>query len=98
MYPLAFSYDRHMYFLGDEGGQTTTTTQKMDWINVIRDPIERAVSSFNYLRSKERWNELNIERPPQVIPRQEKLFWSLLLGKPETRYQTKTSSVQTWHC
>ena len=64
-----------MYFIGDLRGDGDSSaaaglnTAEVNWINVIRDPIERVVSSFNYLRSEARWRGLplaDIEKPPDV--------------------------------
>ena len=60
-----------MYFVGDFRGSdapAAAALNEVNWINVIRDPIDRVVSSFNYLRSKDRWKGV-IEKPPDVSDR-----------------------------
>ncbi|KAG0695014.1 Uronyl 2-sulfotransferase [Chionoecetes opilio] len=44
------SYDRHLYYVNftAEGGERPV------YINVVRDPVERFISSFYYRRSRER--------------------------------------------
>ena len=34
------------------------------WVNVVRDPIDRFVSRFNYLRTEKRWTD-RLQRPPK---------------------------------
>ena len=56
-----FVYDRHFYYVDfSSHGQDSPT-----YFNVVRDPIERFVSAFNYARREKRWAG-KPERPPQA--------------------------------
>lgn len=55
------SYDRHMYYFN------LTRAENFIWFNFIRDPVERFVSEFYYLRSPDRWKKdmmKKVKRPP----------------------------------
>ncbi len=55
--------DGHFYFVDfNKHGSSA----KPIWINVVRDPVERAASMFKYLRREERWPR-GAEKPPEVI-------------------------------
>ena len=43
-------FDRHFYFFSFDSFGV-----KVDWINMIRDPVERFVSNFHFMRSPGRW-------------------------------------------
>lgn len=56
----ALSYDRHLYY-------TNFTLLGMDrpvYINIIRDPVERFISSFYYRRSEERLSRIQARGHP----------------------------------
>ncbi|CAL4060129.1 unnamed protein product, partial [Meganyctiphanes norvegica] len=56
------SYDRHMYYFN------MTRSENFIWINFIRDPVERFVSEFYFMRSPARWAKPMMKkqkRPPK---------------------------------
>ena len=50
-----------MYFINVENYNKDF---EVNWINVVRDPIERFISEFYYNRQEERWRDI-INRPNQ---------------------------------
>ncbi|XP_059078770.1 heparan sulfate 2-O-sulfotransferase 1-like [Tigriopus californicus] len=50
--------DRHFYFVDLE----QYGSERVNWINIVRDPIERLISEFYYLRHPKRW--MNQSRRP----------------------------------
>ena len=58
-----YAMDRHVYFV-DAASYGVPEAVLPNWINVVRDPIERFVSSFHYLRQTKRWK--NKPKPPEV--------------------------------
>lgn len=57
--PLAT--DRHFYFVDME----RYGSKRVNWINVVRDPIDRLISEFYFLRHPKRWQDQD-QRPSQV--------------------------------
>ena len=44
----------------------------LNWMNVVRDPIDRMISMFYFLRLKQRWGlaeetPKEVDRPPKVL-------------------------------
>ncbi len=67
--------DGHFYFVDfNKHGSSV----KPIWINVVRDPVERAASMFKYLRREERWPR-GAERPPKVRGSPSKIFGFFIL-------------------
>ncbi|KAK7065483.1 hypothetical protein SK128_007193 [Halocaridina rubra] len=58
-------YDRHLYYFN----ATNLAKKEVTWINIIRDPTERFISSFYFNRERERWETIeNLKirkRPPE---------------------------------
>jgi len=54
--------DRHVYFVQTEDYRQTPVDPV--WINMVRDPVDRFVSLFYFLRSKKRWQDKE-EVPPE---------------------------------
>ncbi|XP_063601580.1 heparan sulfate 2-O-sulfotransferase 1-like isoform X2 [Penaeus indicus] len=48
------SYDRHMYYV-DFAKQGNS---RVAWMNIIRDPVERIISEFYFIRVKSRWDTI----------------------------------------
>lgn len=63
----AVLYNRHFYFANFETLSGCEMMPKMNWINMIRDPIDRFVSRFHYVRSLKRWG--NVQPRPSVVKR-----------------------------
>jgi hypothetical protein len=60
-----FAYDQHVYFV--DGERRGVHSQDLPtWINVVRNPVERFVSQFHYLRQPKRWEDAR-EKPSQVL-------------------------------
>lgn len=70
--PLAT--DRHLFFVDME----SYGTEPVNWINIVRDPIERLISRFYYLRNPRRWKNRS-PKPPQVCFLS-KRFYLLVFG------------------
>ena len=49
-------YDQHTYFIDIDAYDKEF---KVNWINIVRDPIERFISEFYYNRQEERWKNIN---------------------------------------
>ncbi|XP_047480303.1 heparan sulfate 2-O-sulfotransferase 1-like [Penaeus chinensis] len=51
---IPISYDRHMYYVdfAKEGNS------RVAWMNIIRDPVERIISEFYFIRVKSRWDTI----------------------------------------
>ncbi|KAK7082686.1 hypothetical protein SK128_004582 [Halocaridina rubra] len=56
----ALSYDRHLYYTNFTGLGLTPPV----YINVVRDPVERFISSFYYRRSEERLSRIQMNGHP----------------------------------
>ena len=54
-------WDKHLYFIDTS---LYDLKFKANWINIVRDPIERYISEFYFLREPSRW-EYQDEKPPQ---------------------------------
>ena len=57
-YKEPFVFDEHFYTLNF----SQHLEINFNWINVIRDPVDRVVSNFYYMRKKDRWGRGN--KPP----------------------------------
>ncbi|XP_023349650.1 uronyl 2-sulfotransferase [Eurytemora carolleeae] len=84
-------FDRHFYYV--------------DWkrlgiqpilINMIREPVERVISQFYYLRSKGRWNKL-VERPARSWFEKD-LEVCVLNQDPECQYDKVQELQITYFC
>ena len=53
---------RHVYFV-DTGAYDIDPKARPLWVNMVRDPVDRFVSLFYFLRSKKRWQDRE-EKPP----------------------------------
>ena len=53
MDPLTTVFDKHMYFCDLSRYDSQI---QVNWINIVRDPIERYISNFYYNRMPKRWN------------------------------------------
>ncbi|XP_037800527.1 heparan sulfate 2-O-sulfotransferase pipe-like [Penaeus monodon] len=51
---IPISYDRHMYYV-DFAKQGNS---RVAWMNIIRDPVERIISEFYFIRVKSRWDTI----------------------------------------
>ena len=59
-----FVYDRHFYHV-DFALYGVRPQDAPAYVNLVRDPIERFVSYFHYMRRENRW-EGKLDKPPQV--------------------------------
>ena len=48
-----FVFDRHAYFFSET--EHGIYPRKINWINVVRKPLERMISNFHYIRHPKRW-------------------------------------------
>ena len=65
---LPVAFDRHVYFTDFERlYQRTTEVIKVNYFSIIRDPIDRIVSQFYYVRATPR---PGVSLPPHLSPRQ----------------------------
>ncbi|XP_042868262.1 uronyl 2-sulfotransferase-like [Penaeus japonicus] len=51
------SYDRHLYYTNF----TALGSEPPVYVNIVRDPVERFISSFYYRRSQERLNRIPVQ-------------------------------------
>ncbi|XP_045124770.1 heparan sulfate 2-O-sulfotransferase hst-2-like isoform X2 [Portunus trituberculatus] len=97
----SFSYDRHLYYIDfvAEGAETHPV-----YINVVREPIERFISSFYYVRSKERLARIAAKGHLKVKPSS---YWlnrtveqCVMNGEAECSFVngTKQETVITYFC
>ena len=86
--------DRHVYFI-----ETTRDyryrRRPVNWINMVRDPVDRFVSLFYFLRAEKRWANPAKARPPQSWFDKD-LSHCVLSGDPECQFNPKSRWVK--HC
>ena len=61
----ASAMDEHFFFVDSVRNHNYPMGTRPNWINMIRDPIERIKSQFHYARHPKRWN-LQHDQPSQV--------------------------------
>lgn len=62
-HPAPWGLDKHVYFIDTS---RYIKNFEVNWINIIRNPVDRYVSSFYYLRSLHRWSRSQQHRPDQA--------------------------------
>lgn len=96
-----FSYDRHLYYIdfAKEGAR-----RQPIYINVVREPAERFISSFYYVRSKERLARVSarglLKSNPSSYWKNSTVEQCLLKGEPECSFTngSKQETVITYFC
>ena len=62
------------------------------WVNIIRDPVDRFVSLFYYLRAKHRWTH-QLQRPPKEWFEKD-INNCIIFGDPECQFNPELNFLK----